>query len=218
MKQLTKKTIELLAGLAAAADQTKADVLLGPMFQNSGLTTEEIVRKAENGDRSAHLFLCNQAGGALAQSQPLPRVLEAYAAKVLLDEFNEAKRGKGHPTEWMKNYAVVHALGLLDLEGIPPTRSEATDYEIECGSRIVAEIFTDAGVEIGEAGWQRFGRGIALKSWPLATPLPYNKNSSISVVLHRQTVCVSRSLVVTQNEANDERSKLHTPRAQLHGR
>ena len=147
MKELTKKAIEIFAGLAAAADDTSANILLGPIFQNLGLTTEEIVRKALDGDLDAHLFLCRQAGGALAQSQPMPRVLEAYASKVLLDEFGEGKRGKGRPAEWMRNYAIVNALELLSIEGIPPTRNEATDPDLECGSRIVAGMFSDAGVQ-----------------------------------------------------------------------
>ena len=32
-------------------------------------------------DADAHLFLCRQAGGALANGQPMPRVLEAYACE-----------------------------------------------------------------------------------------------------------------------------------------
>ena len=30
----------------------------------------------------------------------------------------------------MKNYAIVHALELLRINGIPPTRSEATDPDL----------------------------------------------------------------------------------------
>ena len=90
----------------------------------------------------------------------MPRALEAYIAKVLLDEFHEAKRGKGRPTEWLKNFAIVHALELLNAERIPATRNEATDDHLECGCRIVAEMFTKAGSEIGEPGvakvWERY--------------------------------------------------------------
>ena len=155
MKELTRKAIEIFAEMAAALEHndSKVDVLLGTALQNSGLTTEEIVRKALDGDPDAHLFLCRQAGGALAQSQPMPRVLEAYAANFLLNQFYEGKRGKGRPPEWMKNYAIVHSLELLRNNGIPPMRSLATDTDEEpCGSLIVAEIFSNAGFRIGEAG------------------------------------------------------------------
>jgi hypothetical protein len=37
--------------------------------------------------------------------------------------------------------------------------AKGTDDDLECGSRIVAEIFTDAGIKIGETGvakiWQK---------------------------------------------------------------
>jgi hypothetical protein len=155
MREVTKKAIEILAGLTAAAGQTEADALLGPMFKNLGLTTEEIVRRALDGDLDAHLFLCREAGAALEKSQAMPRLLEAYASKVLLDEFSKAKRGRGRRAKWMQNYAIVQALELLSIDGIPPTRNEATDPDLECGCRIVAEIFSEVGKKIGEPGVEK---------------------------------------------------------------
>jgi hypothetical protein len=98
------------------------------------------------------LLFASKAGNALAKGEALPRVLEAYAAQVLLNEATLGKRGKGRPPEWLRNLLIVYALDLLDLVGVPPTRNCATDPDLDCGSRIVAELFSDAGVKIGEAG------------------------------------------------------------------
>jgi hypothetical protein len=78
---LIRKAVKVLAEMAAAADETGIDTLVGSFFQNSGHTTEEIVRKALDGDSDAHLFLCRQAGAALEQGQPMPRGLRLMRRK-----------------------------------------------------------------------------------------------------------------------------------------
>lgn len=134
------------------------DSLWGAQIQFRGMDLEEVVERANQGDPYAHFFACTEAFLAIDRQEPLPRPLELYTAKILVEA--ASSRGKGRPTDWARNTAIIFLLNLLKGIDIPPTRNCATDPEQECGSSLVAEWLNNAGDPISEAGvarvWEKY--------------------------------------------------------------
>ena len=151
---------EAKAWVAHGGMGTRSNVgdIAGFVLKTSRLGTEEAIKRAmANDDPDAHVLLCGRAGFLLSKGEALPPDLRAYAARTLLALFISSlgKRGRGRPTDWIRNTFIAVALGKLDEVGITPTLNPATkdaNPELKSGCRIVAEILNGVGVEIEESG------------------------------------------------------------------
>jgi hypothetical protein len=154
-----KKSVERCEDLINNVDRVE-ERHWGREIQYRGLKVEELVRRASQGDLEAHSYALCQAGLALRNGESMPRTLEVYISKMLIEDAF-ASRGRGRPVEWVRNFAVVHLLNVLKIINIAPTRNCATDPEQECGSRLIAEWLNEIGDDpITEAGvakiWEKY--------------------------------------------------------------
>jgi hypothetical protein len=121
----------------------------GEYDENAG---QELIERAKAGDADAEGSLCGCAAGYLLSGEPMHPDLQRYIGGVLVKKLvTLEKRRKGRPTNWPRNFFILHAVHRLRRVGINPTRNEATRNK-KCGCQIVAELLNGVGIDIDEPG------------------------------------------------------------------